>query len=232
MIALIFLLVTIVAGLAFLRPEALSGKRPGDTRAESLSLLGAEGKKLSPAERIAKYQEMIQREVKNHLLINFNVPDGYLQEISTLDKYTFGFCYPKDWTFLKFHEQVRYGAVIEAISADRPNFRRNMNIAIDDIRAFDESLDVYEVTLSQILAHLPNSTLVFKEDFIFQGLHAMRYRVNWRPNDPDAVTVSLYQIVVADKDKQALYAISFTTREDDFDNARKLFDNIASTFRI
>ena len=98
MLILIFLLVIIVAGLAFFRPEALSGKRPQDLEFQNLS----------PVQKIARYRELIEQETKNSILVNFHVPDGYKPEISSIDKFTFGFCYPQDWSFVKFAQHVQY----------------------------------------------------------------------------------------------------------------------------
>ena len=146
----------------------------------------------------------------------------------------FGFCYPEDWEFSRFPQQVQYGTALDLKSADRLGVRRNMNVIIDDISSQKVDLDkLYESTLSQVLAYMPNAEIVFKEgDFIFQGLRAMRHRINWKPNTQQGPSISLYQIVVADKDKKNLYSISFTTTQEDFDTSRRLFDNIASTFRL
>jgi len=227
MIVLIFLLIIIVAILAALRPEALSGKRP----IEVTSKLNG---KLSSSERIVKYRELIEREIRDSLLINFNVPAGYKPEISESGKFIFGFCYPEDWAFSKFPEQVRYGAAYDTTSAEKLGFTRNINIVIDNLT--DNNIDLseyYQASLAQVLAFIPNSNLVFKEeDFIFQGLHATRWRIDWKPNIEMKQVVSNYQIVAADKEKKNVYNISFTTTQEDFETSRKLFDNIAATFRI
>jgi len=59
--------------------------------------------------------------------------------------------------------------------------------------------------------------LIFKdEDFIFQGLPALRYRVDWLPQTEEKQVVSLYQIQVADKNRKNLYIISFTALKGGF----------------
>jgi len=234
MLGLIFLLVIIVAGLAIFRPEALSGKRPLQDNISKTELLPVEDQNITPLQKIAKYRELIEQETKNNLLMNFNVPDGYTPEISTINKFIFGFCYPKDWVFTRLAEQTQYGVAVDIQSADNIGFGRNVNVVIDDISKNTSDLSaIYEGALQQVMLIFSKAKLIFKdEDFIFQGLPALRYRVDWLPQTKEKQVVSLYQIQVADKNKKNLYIISFTALKEDFEKSRPLFDNIANTFRI
>lgn len=234
MLGLIFLLVIIVAGLAIFRPEALSGKRPLQDNISKTELLPVEDQNITPLQKIAKYRELIEQETKNNLLMNFNVPDGYTPEISTINKFIFGFCYPKDWVFTRLAEQTQYGVAVDIQSADNIGFGRNVNVVIDDISKNTSDLSaIYEGALQQVMLIFSKAKLIFKdEDFIFQGLPALRYRVDWLPQTEEKQVVSLYQIQVADKNKKNLYIISFTALKEDFEKSRPLFDNIANTFRI
>ena len=234
MLGLIFLLVIIVAGLAIFRPEALSGKRPLQDNISKTDLVPVEDQNITPLQKIAKYRELIEQETKNNLLMNFNVPDGYTPEISTINKFIFGFCYPKDWVFTRLAEQTQYGVAVDIQSADNIGFGRNVNVVIDDISKNTSELSaIYERALQQVMLILPKAKLIFKdEDFIFQGLPALRHRVDWLPQSEKKQVVSLYQIQVADKNRKNLYSISFATPKEDFEKSRPLFDNIANTFRI
>ena len=106
-----------------------------------------------------------------------------------------------------------------------------MNVIITDISSHEGELDeIYEGSLSVVLTCMPNAKLVFKENSLFQGLAAMKCRVDWVTNLGEQL--ALYQILVADKGRKNLYTISFTTTQEDFDSSRVLFANIAGTFRI
>lgn len=226
MLAVIFLLIFIVAGLAFLRPEALGGNRPPDTNLNFAYL--------SPAERVAKYKELIDQETRSNLLLNFYVPEGYISEVSTINDLAFGFCYPHNWVLSRFPEHIQYGSVRDVQSVEDIGFARNMNIDISDISQNQTPLkDLYEYAPQQTLPLLPESKLVSKgENFIFQGLPAIRYRIDWTPQTAEKKALTLYQIQVADKEKRKLYVISFTTLKEDFERSKSIFDNIANTFRI
>lgn len=224
MLGLIFLLVIIVAGLAIFRPEALSGKRPLQDNISKTELLPVEDQNITPLQKIAKYRELIEQETKNNLLMNFNVPDGYTAEISTINKFIFGFCYPKDWVFTRLAEQTQYGVAVDIQSADNIGFGRNVNVVIDDISKNTSDLSaIYEGALQQVMLIFSKAKLIFKdEDFIFQGLPALRYRVDWLPQTEEKQVVSLYQIQVADKNRKNLYIISFTALKEDFEKSRPL----------
>jgi hypothetical protein len=226
MLALMFILVLIVAGLTFYRPDALLGKRPTD---KSLDFA-----RLSPGERIAKYRQLIEQETRNAILSDFRVPEGYSPEVSTIPNLTFGFCYPKSWVFSPLPQQVVYGSAEDPHSPHEIGFARNVNVVISDISAGQEPLnELYEACIRGPLLSLSRAKLVFRDDdFIFQGLRAIRFRMDWIPQDEEKRAVALYRISVADKERKKLYHISFTTLKEDFDNARPIFDNIAATFRI
>ncbi|MCK4488198.1 MAG: hypothetical protein KAU38_15750 [Desulfobacterales bacterium] len=196
MLGLIFLLVIIVAGLAIFRPEALSGKRPLQDNISKTELVPVEDQNITPLQKIAKYRELIEQETKNNLLMNFNVPDGYTPEISTINKFIFGFCYPKDWVFTRLAEQTQYGVAVDIQSADNIGFGRNVNVVIDDISKNTSDLSaIYERALQQVMLIFPKAKLIFKDqDFIFQGLPALRHRVDWLPQTEEKQVVSLYQI--------------------------------------
>ncbi len=227
MLILIFLLVIVVALLAFIRPEALSGQRPSVSVDSEVMLL-------SPLQKIAKYRELIEQETRQNLLLNFNVPARYKPEISTLNEFPFGFCYPEEWTFTRFPTQVRYGFAIDPKSEQQLGFSRNINICIDDIS--DNKNDrkvIYDAGLKDVLALLPNAMLIFKDDnFVFQGFSAAKWIVEWTPQTERNQTLTVYQIVVVGRESKYCYSISFTTTKEDFDRSKYLFDNIANTFRI
>jgi len=173
MLGLIFLLVIIVAGLAIFRPEALSGKRPLQDNISKTELLPVEDQNITPLQKIAKYRELIEQETKNNLLMNFNVPDGYTPEISTINKFIFGFCYPKDWVFTRLAEQTQYGVAVDIQSADNIGFGRNVNVVIDDISKNTSDLSaIYEGALQQVMLIFSKAKLIFKdEDFILNLPH-------------------------------------------------------------
>ena len=234
MLLLIFSLIVVVSVFAYLRPEALSGERPND------KMLNTEFQNLTSSQRISKYKELIAAETRENLLLNFNVPENYKSEISTIDKFPFGFCYPESWTFSKLPEQIRYGAAVDKESIKDIGFSRSVNIMIDGISelklkkdSVNELKSVYENSLKQILALLPEAKLKYtKENIIFHGLSAAKWTIFWVPQDEIKKPLALYQIIVADKDRKNLYTISFTTTQDDFENTKWLFDNIANTFRL
>ena len=109
-----------------------------------------------------------------------------------------------------------------------------MTLVINDIgQSKADPGDIYEQGLQQVLRIFSKAKLVFKEgDFIFQGLPAMRHRIDWTPQAEEKQVISLYQIQVADEKRNNLYTISFTTLKEDFEKSRPVFDNIANTFRI
>lgn len=184
--------------------------------------------KISTDEKIRSLESQI-----NHLITskldNFIVPDGYKAEVSK--EFQFGFCYPEDWEFSKFPQQTIYGVARDLISAKKLGFARNINVIIKDISSQEMDLQqMYEVNLSSTLALIPNPKLIFKEDSLFQGLPAMKSRINYISNLGEQLTV--YQIYVADKNRKNLFFITFTTTKEDFDSAKVLFDNMTSTFRI
>lgn len=234
MLFLIFSLIIIVSIFAFFRPEALSGKRPND------QMLNGELQTLTPTQRIAKYQELIAAETRENLLLNFNVPENYKSEISTIEKLTFGFCYPESWTFSKLPKQMRYGLAVDKESIKNIGFSRNVNLVIDDISELnlkkdsaDELKAIYENSLKQVLALLPKAELKYSnKNMIFQGLLAANWTIFWVPQDEKKQPLALYQIVVADKNRKNVYTITFTTAQDDFESTKWLFDNIANTFRL
>lgn len=185
-------------------------------------------KNLSADEQIHRLETKIEELIASKL-DNFIVPQGYKSEISK--EFQFGFCYPKDWEFSRFPQQTQYGFARDLKSAERLGSARNMNVIITDISSHEGELDeIYESSLSMVSTCMSNAKLIFKEDSLFQGLAAMKYRVDWVTNLGEQV--ALYQILVADKGRKNLYTISFTTTQGDFDSSKALFDNIASTFRI
>jgi hypothetical protein len=226
MIALIFLLVILVACLAAFRPEALSGRRFIDP---ALNLAN-----LSPEQRIDKYKELIAQETKNSLLLNFHVPEGYVAEVSNMDDLVFGFCYPRDWEFAKLPQSINYGVVRDTQPGKEPGFIRNMNIVVNDIKDYQGTLsDLYTSSMQQNLAFLSEGKLVYENDgYIFQGLQAFRFQIDWTPQTDDKQTLSGQQVLVADKDHKKLYMITFTTTQADCEQSKPVFDNILNTFRI
>lgn len=145
MVAIMIVLVLIVAGLAAFRPGALSGKP--DTTDKPLNL-----SRLSPAERIAKYQELIEEETTNSLLSDFHVPDGYKSEISIIPGLTFGFCYPALRNFRRLPQQIQYGVAMDLLSVERVGFARNLAVVISDISEFKGAPhELYEQSLQEIL---------------------------------------------------------------------------------
>ena len=189
---------------------------------------GMESERLSRDEKILRLKSQIEQLITSKLH-NFTVPEGYKPEVSK--EFQFGFCYPKDWVLSRFPQQTLYGSVIDFKSAERLGFRRNINVVISDISSQEADLpEIYENALAGVLALMPNAKLVFKEESLFQGLSAIRYKINYVTNLGQQLT--LYQILIADKDSKNLYTISFTTSQEDFDSSRILFDSIASTFRI
>jgi len=187
-----------------------------------------EFQQLSTDEKIRRLEVQIEQFVTSKL-DNFTIPSGYKAEVSK--EFQFGFCYPEDWEFARFPQQTLYGFARDLQSHKRLGFARNMNVAITDISSGGEDLHkMYEEGVAGNLAFIPNAELIFKEEILFQGLPAMKYRVNYVSNLGDECT--LYQILVVDKDRKNYYAISFTTTQEDFSSSRTLFDSIASTFRI
>lgn len=187
-----------------------------------------EFKKLSTDEKIRRLEAQIEQLITSKL-DNFVVPEGYKPEVSK--EFQFGFCYPEYWEFSRFPQETLYGFARDLKSAERLGFARNVNVIITDINSWEGELDeIYESCLANVLTVMPNAKLVFKENFLFQGLVARKYRVDWVTNLGEQL--ALYQILVADKDRKNLYTLSFTTTQEDFDSSRVLFDNIAGTFRI
>lgn len=235
MLFLLFILVIVVSLFAFFRPEALSGKRP-----LIHETLDYELQSLTPAQRVDKYRQLIMQETSNNLLLNFNIPENYKPEISTMEKYIFGFCYPEKWTFSKPPEQITYGIAVDNESTKDLGFHRNMNIVINDISGVNFKTDstnmlemLYKNSLDTVMSILSKTNLIFYDkELIFQGLSASRWRIDWTPQDENNRDLTTYQIVVADKDRKNLYSITFTTTKDDFEKSQRLFDNIANTFRI
>ncbi len=184
--------------------------------------------KLSTNEKIHRLETQIEQLITSKL-DNFVVPKGYKPEVSK--EFQFGFCYPEYWVFSRFPQQTLYGLARDLKSAKKLGFARNVNVVITDISSQEVELDeIYESNLTGALALISNAKLVFKENFLFQGLPAMKYQVDWVTNSGEQLV--LYQIFVADKNRKNLYTISFTTTQEDFDSSRVLFDNVAGTFRI
>lgn len=185
-------------------------------------------KGISTDEKISKLEAEIERLTVSKLN-NFIVPNGYKQEIS--EEFQFGFCYPEGWQFVKFPEETLYGFVKDFNSFEKIGFARNVNVIISDISIQGNNLNaLFESGLDSVLELMPNAKMIFKEDLLFQGLPAMKYRVDYVTNSGQQLTV--YQFLVASKDRKYLYTISFTTTQEDFNSSKVLFDNIASTFRI
>lgn len=179
-------------------------------------------------EKIRNLQTQVEQLIKSKL-DNFIVPEGYKEEVS--NEFQFGFCYPKYWEFSRFPKQTQYGIVKDLESAGKLGFARNMNLIVTDISGMKAELyEIYETSLAELLTVMHSAKLVFEDDFLFQGLAAKKYRVDYTTNLGDQLAV--YQILVADKDRKDLYIISFTTTQEDFDSSRVLFDNIAGTFRV
>lgn len=185
-------------------------------------------KKLSADEKIRRLETQIEQLITSKL-DNFVVPEGYKPEVSK--EFHFGFCYPEYWEFSRFPQQTQYGFARDLKSAERLGLARNMNVLITDMNSWEGELnELYESTLANVLEFMPSAKLVFKEEFLFQGLVAKKYRVDWVTNLGEQL--ALYQILVADKDRKNLYTLSFGTTQEDFDSSRVLFNNIAGTFRI
>ena len=185
-------------------------------------------KKLSADEKIRRLETQIEQLITSKL-DNFVIPEGYKPEVSK--EFHFGFCYPEYWEFSRFPQQTQYGLARDLKSAKKLGFARNVNVIITDISRQEAELDeIYESNLAGVLALMSNAELVFKENFLFQGLPARKYRVDSVTNIGDQL--ALYQILVADKSRKNLYIISFTTTQEDFESSKVLFDNIAGTFRF
>jgi len=185
-------------------------------------------KNLSADEKIHRLETQIEQLIASKL-DNFIVPQGHKSEISK--EFQFGFCYPKDWEFSRFPQKTFYGFAVDLKSAEILGLARNVNIFIEDISKEEGDLrEIYKSSLAVGLAFIPNAELIFKEEFLFQGLPATKSRINYVTNLGEEL--ALYQISVVDKNRKNLYTISFTTTLGDFDSSKALFDNIASTFRI
>lgn len=173
-------------------------------------------------------QKIVQLEEEKKNLIrgkldNFVIPEGYIDVVS--DEFKFGFCYPEDWAFSKFPQMTLYGIV------QKPDSDTNMNVAITDINSEEFDIDsFYEDGLQGTLMFIQDAEVVFKEKYLFHGLEAIRYRINWIDKDENALTV--YQIIVADEDHKKVYTITFTTSQERYNSDETLFKNIESTFRI
>ena len=230
----IILYVLIIFLVAAFRPEALFGKRPTPAVPTELAVLADED--ASPTKRLAVLQDLIARETRSSLLANFNVPESYTAEISTIDGLPFGFCYPKSWLFTRLPSSLQYGLAIDPQSAQSIGFRRNLNIIVDDISKVDADLDsIYEANLSNSLKLLANAKVVFVDrGFILNGLRALRYRIDWTIKNEQGAPqpLSAYQILVANKERKSLYTLTFSTSSEDFEQTRPLFDNISNTFRF
>jgi hypothetical protein len=224
MIVLIFLLVLIVSLLAVLKPGALVSK---EMRVETVE-------KMSSGQKIEYYRRLIADETRNNLLDNFHVPDGYKAEISTLDGFPFGFCYPQEWDYIRFPQMIQYGGAADAKSAGQIGFQRNFNLILQDISNFEikDLAGFYQEQGASNLALFPGAQMVEEDtDFVLQGLKAYRYRMDFLPNGATQ-RVSLYQVIVADSERKALYILSFSTTADNFDASRKQFENIINTLRL
>ncbi|HEX7320325.1 MAG TPA: hypothetical protein VF399_08210 [bacterium] len=187
-----------------------------------------EFKKFSADEKIRRLETQIEQLITSKL-DNFIVPIGYKPEVSK--EFQFGFCYPEYWEFSRFPQETQYGFARDLKSVERLGFARNVNVIITNIDTWKGELDeMYESGLADVLALMPNAKLVFKENFLFLGLAAKKYRVDWVTNLGEQL--ALYQILVVDRVKENLYTLTFTTTQEDFDSSIALFDDIALTFRI
>jgi hypothetical protein len=191
---------------------------------------------LSADEKIKKYETMIDQLVTSKF-DNWVVPYGYNKEISR--EFQFGFCYPKEWKFSKFPQLTLYGAAIDFNSVERLGVCRNVNLTFQDISgiSIEENSNLHEIfnaSMNGAIAMLPNSKLIFEDNFLFQGLPAKKYRIDYVANVSETQTLplTLYQIAVADKERKNVFALSFTTTKEDFETSRSKFDDIAGTFRI
>lgn len=185
-------------------------------------------KNLSADEKIHRLETQIEQLIASKL-DNFIVPQGYKSEISK--EFQFGFCYPEDWQFSRFPQKTFYGLAAGLKSAEILGFARNMNVFIEDISEMEGDLrEIYKSSLANALVIIPNTELIFEEEFLLQCLPASKWRINYVTNLGEEL--ALYQISVADKNRKNLYTISFATARGDFDSSKALFDNIASTFRI
>ena len=174
-------------------------------------------------QKIIELEKQVVDLLKNKL-DNFVVPEGYKEEVSK--EFKFGFCYPKDWVFSRFPQLTMYGIV------QKPNSSTSMNVNITDISSVESDLgSFYENAFQGALMFRPNAEVVFKEEgYLFHGLTAIRYRLDWI--EPDERAITGYQVVVADENRKNLYTITFTTSQETYNSEEILFKNIESTFRI
>jgi hypothetical protein len=211
MIGLIFLLILIVAGCALFRPEALAGRRP--------------------ALDVDELQELIKLKIREDLLDNFQVPEGFRPEIST--DFKFGFCYPKNWRFVRFPQATQYGAAADPEHAKQAKspIARNVNVIVVDISGNSGDVEeLYKTYADQELSVTPNAKRTSAESFLFSGRPAFRQVLRWVDNSGKAIVAD--QIYVADRPAKNLYVVTFTAAEDDYAASKALFADIASTFRI
>lgn len=182
----------------------------------------------SKDEEIEILKNLLKKAIASKL-DNFVVPEGYKDEVS--QEFQFGFCYPQDWEFSRFPQITVYGAARDSKSAEKPGIARNVTVVVTDMSNDKRDLnEIYENGVQSVLLSVPNAELVSKKELLFQGLPAMKYRANYVTNDGRQLTLD--QTAVADKERNNLYHITFSTTQENFDSSKGLFENIASTFRI
>lgn len=179
-------------------------------------------------ERIQSLEDQLQAIVRSKLE-NFIVPSGYKAEISK--EFRFGFCYPHDWEFDRFPEQTMYGMAIDRESAKNEGFGTNLNVVISDIGHTKSNLnELFENATQVTLDAIAGSELISKERILLNGLEAARTLIHFTSGTGHQL--ASYQILVVDKGRNFMYAITFTSLVEEFESLKTTFDNIASTFRI
>jgi hypothetical protein len=180
------------------------------------------------AQRIAALEAELDAALRQRL-DDIIVPDNY--QVETSKEFAFAFCYPKDWNISRFPQQVQYGAVSEPFLPGQNKFGSNMNIVLSDISQNPLELEqLYEQALREVTAVVYQPELKFREAIKLRGLPAFRYRIDYTTNDDRRL--SLMQVLVANATREKLYILSFTTTSADFEQARIVFDNMLSTFRV
>lgn len=195
-----------------------------EEKADDAHAISDESELQEKNQQIKALEKQIEDLVSSQLA-DIIVPENY--NIETSNEFKFSFCYPKNWSFQRFPQQVFYGAIMD--NSLNSSFQTNMNIVITDMTnnhiPFEQR---YQQEVQQLLMMLQQSSLIFAEFFLFMGRNGTRTRINYFLNQP----LTLYQITIPSKDHQKNFCISFTCLTLEFENRRLLFDNIISTLRL